>query len=187
MRNVGAAGMNADWLPSSPYQNGQRSPCSIWREECWLLDRRVSVVFGKSILVTEGTEMVSIFLAVLLSSVTSDQSLQQNYADAYKESVENNKPLMVVVGAPWCHACNVLKESTIRPMASSGELDTVSLTVINPDEDPDLARQLTEGEAMLPQIIVFTKDNGRWKRSRLMGYQTKQPVRSLVRRALNNS
>ncbi len=131
--------------------------------------------------------MVSIFLAVVLSSVTSDQSLQQNYADAYKESIESEKPLMVVVGAPWCHACNVLKESTIRPMANAGELDTVSLTVINPDDEPELVKQLTEGEEMLPQIIVFTKDNGRWKRRKLMGYQPQQPVRSLVRKALSNS
>ena len=63
--------------------------------------------------------MVSILLAVVLSSVTSEQSLHQNYADAYKESVQEDKPLMVVVGAPWCHACNVLKESTIKPMAPS--------------------------------------------------------------------
>jgi len=128
--------------------------------------------------------MVSIFLAVVLAGVTSDQSLQQNYADAYKASIKDEKPLMIVVGAPWCHACKVLKESTIKPMADSGELDNVSLAVINPDEQPELVKQLTEGEVMLPQIIVFTKDNGRWKRRRLMGYQPKQPVRILVRKAL---
>lgn len=128
--------------------------------------------------------MVSIFLAVVLSSVTSDQSLQQNYADAYRQSVDEEKPLMVVVSAPWCPACNVLKESTIKPMANSGELDNFSVTVINQDDDPELAKELTEGEKMLPQIIVYTKDNGRWKRRKLMGYQPKQPVRSLLRRAL---
>jgi thioredoxin-like negative regulator of GroEL len=128
--------------------------------------------------------MVSILLAVVLSSVTSDQSLQQNYADAYQQSVQEEKPLMVVVSAPWCPACNVLKESTIKPMADSGELDSVSLTVINQDDDPELAKELTEGEKMLPQIIVYTKDKGRWKRRKLMGYQPKQPVRSLLRRAL---
>lgn len=72
-------------------------------------------------------------------------------------------------------------------MAQSGELDGVSLAVINRDEDPVLAQQLTKGETMLPQIIVFTKSNsGQWKRHRLMGYQPKQPVRSLIRRALTN-
>ncbi len=129
--------------------------------------------------------MVSLLLAAVLSSVTSEQQLQQNYADAYRQSVAEGKPLMVVVGAPWCPACNVLKETTIRTMAQSGELDDVSLAVINRDEEPQLARQLTKGERMLPQIIVFTKsDSGSWKRRRLMGYQPRQPVRSLIRRAL---
>ena len=128
--------------------------------------------------------MVSLFLAVVLAGVTSEQQMQQKYADAYEASVKDQKPLMVVVGAPWCPACNVLKETTIRSMAQTGELDAVSLVVVNRDEDPELAKQLTEGEAMLPQIIVFTQDEGRWKRRKLLGFQPKQPVRSLIRRAL---
>ena len=91
---------------------------------------------------------------------------------------------MVVVGAPWCPACNVLKETTIRSMAQTGELDAVSLAVINRDDDPELAKQLTKGEKMLPQIIVYTQDKGRWKRRKLLGYQPKQPIRTLIRRAL---
>ena len=128
--------------------------------------------------------MISLYLAVVLTSVTSEQ-LEQDYAEAYKQSVDKKKPLMVVVGAPWCPACNVLKETTIKSMAETGELDAVSLAVINRDEDPELAKQLTEGEKMLPQIIVFSHDQGRWKRRRLLGYQPKQPVRSLIRRALS--
>jgi len=130
--------------------------------------------------------MVSLLLAVVLASVTSEQQLQQNYADAYEQSVSQQKPLMVVVGAPWCPACNVLKDTTIRSMAQNGELDSVSLAVINRDDDPELATRLTEGEKMLPQIIVYTQDKGTWKRRKLLGYQPKQPVRSLIRRALGN-
>ncbi len=128
--------------------------------------------------------MVSVFLAIILSGVTSEQQLHQDYAEAYRESVRQEKPLMVVVGAPWCPACNVLKESTIKPMAQNGELDSVSVALINRDEDPELVKALTKGEKMLPQIIVFTKDDGQWKRRKLMGYQPKKPVRSLIRKAL---
>ncbi|MDA8744030.1 thioredoxin family protein [Rubripirellula amarantea] len=128
--------------------------------------------------------MVSLLLALVLSGVTSEQQLQQDYAEAYQQSVEQQKPLMVVVGAPWCPACNVLKETTITPMAQTGELDSVSLAVINRDDDPELVKQLTKGDKMLPQIIVFTQDNGQWKRRKLMGYQPKTPVRSLIRQAL---
>ena len=129
--------------------------------------------------------MFSFVLAVLLSSVTSEDSLSQSYAEAYKESVKEEKPLMVVVGAPWCPACNVLKETTINPMVKTGELTDVSIAVIDRDDDPELVEQLTEGEKMLPQIIVYSKeDDGGWKRRRLLGYQPKQPVRSLIRRAV---
>ena len=131
--------------------------------------------------------MVSLLLAVVLSSVTAEQQLKQNYADAYEQSVSEHKPLMVVVGAPWCPACNVLKDKTIRSMAQTGELDGVRLAMINRDDDPELAKQLTEGENMLPQIIVYTQDEvskGTWKRRKLLGYQPKQPIRTLIRKAL---
>jgi thioredoxin-like negative regulator of GroEL len=128
--------------------------------------------------------MVTVLLAILLSSVTSEKSLQQTYAEAYQESVQEQKPLMVVVGAPWCPACNVLKESTITPMVRHGELGEVSLAVIDRDEQPELVEQLTGGEKMLPQIIVFSKDQtGNWKRRRLLGFQPVQPVRKLIRTA----
>ena len=119
--------------------------------------------------------MVSLLMAVALSSVTSDQQLHQKYAEAYEQSVREQKPLMVVVGAPWCPACNVLKETTIKSMAKTGELDAVSLTMVNRDEDPELAQQLTKGERMLPQIIVYTpQQTGTWKRRKLTGYQLQE-------------
>ena len=129
--------------------------------------------------------MVSLLLAVILGSVTSETVTHKDYAEAYKESVTEEKPLMVVVGAPWCPACNVLKESTIVPMAETGELKEVSVALLNRDDDPELVKQLTKGDKMLPQIIVFSKTSkGSWERSRLKGFQPKQPVRTLIRKAV---
>ena len=129
--------------------------------------------------------MVSLLLAIVLSSVTSEQRIQQEYASAYNESVKQEKPLMVVVGAEWCPACTVLKDSTIKPMAQTGELDDVCVALIDKDQEPDLVDQLTKGEKMLPQIIVYTKsESGRWNRRFLKGFQPKQPVRSLIRKAV---
>src|SRR6056297_134808 len=145
----------------------------------------VSIPSWLSILVLRERSMVSLLLSLVLVGITSEQKLEKSYADAYRESVSTKKPLMVVVGAPWCPACNVLKEQTLRSMAQSGELDSVSLAVVNRDEEPELAAQLTEGERMLPQIIVFSPEDNGWKRRKLMGFQSQQPVRSLIRRALN--
>lgn len=129
--------------------------------------------------------MVSLLLAVVLGSVTT-APIKTDYAEAYKESVAKNKPLMVVVGAPWCPACNVLKQSTLEPMARTGELDEVSVAVLDRDANPELVEQLTKGEKLIPQIIVFTRnDEGQWKRRELKGYQSKQPVRNLIRSAVS--
>ena len=131
--------------------------------------------------------MVSLLLSVVLVGITSEQPSQQNYAEAYADSVSKQKPLLVVVGAPWCPACNTLKDTTILPMAQTGELDGVSLALINKDEDPELAKQLTGSEQLIPQIILYTPaEEGKWKRQRLVGFQSKQPIRNLIRRALGS-
>lgn len=129
--------------------------------------------------------MVSLLLAVVLGSVTS-ASLKTDYAEAYRESVAQDKPLMIVVGAPWCPACNVLKQTTLEPMAQTGELDEVSVAVLDRDSNPELVEQLTKGERMLPQIIMFSRtDGGQWKRHHLKGYQPQQPVRNMIRSAVS--
>ncbi|MEM6978212.1 MAG: thioredoxin family protein [Planctomycetota bacterium] len=116
-------------------------------------------------------------------SKTGYGEADQNYTLAYKKSVEEEKPLMVVVGAEWCPACDVLKKTTIKNMEQTGELDQVSVAVVDRDEEPELANELLKNEKMIPQIIFFHKNaDGRWSRNQLKGYQPVQPVRSLLRR-----
>lgn len=129
--------------------------------------------------------MLSLLLAVTLSGVVTEQPAAHDYTLAYKKSVSEQKPLMVVVGADWCPACNVLKETTIKSMEASGELDGVSVAVVDRDAEPELARELMKGEQMIPQIIMFSKNgSGKWERRKLTGYQPAQPIRSLIRRAI---
>lgn len=130
--------------------------------------------------------MVSLLLAVVLASGGAvGQSPSHDYTLAYHQSVADKQPLMVVVGADWCPACQTLKNSTIQTMKQSGELDQVHLAMVDRDADPELAAQLMEGEQLIPQIIVFAQDDaGQWQRRKLTGYQPAQPVRSLIRRVL---
>ena len=130
--------------------------------------------------------MFTILVALLLSGVTSEDA-NKDYKSAYKEALKAKKPLMVVVGADWCHACNVLKDSTIKPMVKTGQLDNVSIALVNKDLQPELVDQLTHGEKMIPQIIVFTKTDSGWKRSKLMGYQPQNNVRDLVNQAVSRT
>ncbi|MEM9644806.1 MAG: thioredoxin family protein [Planctomycetota bacterium] len=129
--------------------------------------------------------MFKLLLAVALSTATSVDSPKNNYREAYQRSVEQEKPLMVVVSAPWCPACNVLKDTTIKTIEQSGDLEKVSFVVVDREAQPELAEELLRGDKLIPRIIMFTKsDTGRWRREELKGYQPTQPVRSLIQRAV---
>lgn len=141
--------------------------------------------------------MLSLFIGLAFTIITSGSSAthttvsqthnpkDQNYTLAYKQSVEEDKPLLVVVSSGYCPACDVLKKTTIANMQQSGELDSVSVAVVDRDAEPELAKQLMENENMVPQIILFSRSpDGQWNRKKLMGYQPVQPVRSLIRSIL---
>lgn len=130
--------------------------------------------------------MLTVFLAAVLSTGTGVSAKQGDYTLAYQQSLEQKKPLMVVVGADWCPACEALKNSTIREMEQNGELSEVSVAIVDRDAEPELAQRLMKGENRIPQIIVFSKDDqGRWQSRKLTGFQSAQPVRSLIRRAVS--
>ncbi len=126
-----------------------------------------------------------VLVSVLVTIAGSTPSSQSNYAEAYRKSQVEGKPLMVIVSAQWCPACHTLKDTTIRDLETSGQLSEVNLAVVDRDAEPALAKQLMRDQK-IPQIIVFSKSTtGRWERSQLIGYQPQAPVRSLIRSALS--
>ncbi len=128
--------------------------------------------------------MLSLILVAALLTVAGSSPQTQNYAEAYRKSQVEGKPLMIIVSAQWCPACVTLKDTTIRDLESSGQLSEVNLAVVDRDAEPELAKQLMR-EQKVPQIIMFSKtDTGRWERSQLIGYQPQGPVRSLIRSAV---
>lgn len=129
--------------------------------------------------------MLSSVLVAALLTVAGTSPGVQNYAEAYRKSQVEGKPLMVIVSAQWCPACHTLKDTTIRDLEASGQLNDVNVAIVDRDAEPELARQLMR-EQKIPQIIVFAKsDSGRWERSQLIGYQPQGPVRSLIRSAMS--
>ncbi|WP_237607602.1 thioredoxin family protein [Roseimaritima sediminicola] len=123
-------------------------------------------------------------LAAVLSTVVTDQPApQQDYAAAYRTAQQEGKPLMVVVGADWCPACVNLKSQTIASMKQSGELQDVSIAVVDQDDQPELAAQLKRGRT-IPQIIVFSQTPaGGWKRIQLTGFQSETTMQSVLSKA----
>jgi len=127
--------------------------------------------------------LVLVAALVTLSGTSPDTT--HNYAEAYRKSQVEGKPLLVIVSAKWCPACHTLKDTTIRDLETSGQLSEVNVAVVDRDVEPELAKQLMR-EQKIPQIIVFSKSTtGRWERSQLIGYQPQGPVRNLIRSAIS--
>lgn len=128
--------------------------------------------------------MLLMLLSAAISTVVVGSSENVSYADAYRLAQAEGKPLMVVVSSDVCPACVTLKQETLTALQNSGELADVRVTVVNKDQDPQLASRLMRGR-MIPQIIMFSETQSGWKRLQLTGYQTQGGVRSLIRKALD--
>lgn len=125
--------------------------------------------------------MVHVALAFLMAvSAVENKSLE--YEAALSVSQKENKPLVVLIGAPWCASCQVMKRDTIEPMMKSGKLENVVVTFVDKDAQPELAQQLMKGET-LPQIVVFAKQPGGWKRFSLTGMQSQNRMTELLGKA----
>lgn len=129
--------------------------------------------------------MLCLVLVAALITMSGTAPATHNYAEAYRKSQVEGKPLLVIVSAKWCPACHTLKDTTIRDLETTGQLTEVNVAVVDRDVEPELAKQLMR-EQKIPQIIVFSKSNsGHWERSQLIGYQPQGPVRNLIRSAIS--
>jgi len=108
------------------------------------------------------------------------------YADAYKQTVETGKPLVILVGASWCPACQSMKTSIMPSVAAQGGLDKVAFAYVNTDQQNELAGKLMEG-GLIPQLVMFEKTDDGWKQKRLVGAQSVSAVVSFVGSAERSS
>ena len=116
-------------------------------------------------------------------SATTNHPAAGTYAAAYQDMQDNGKPLVVLVGASWCPACQSMKTSTMPGVASQGGLSNVAFAHVNVDAQHDLAGQLLEGN-MIPQLVMYEKTSDGWKLSRLIGAQSVDAVRDFIRPAV---
>lgn len=125
--------------------------------------------------------MLHLAMALMFAATNaSDKPLQ--YEDAFAKADKEEKPLLIIVGAQWCASCQIMKKETMQPMKDSGALDKVVVTYIDKDKRPELAEKLMRGPT-LPQVVVYSKNTGSWKRYSVTGMQSKKRVAELLGRA----
>jgi len=103
----------------------------------------------------------------------------QSYAVAAHRSAESGKPLLVLLGAEWCPACKVMRDTTMPALARQGGLKDVEYSYVDVDRNPDLMARFARGRS-IPQLIRFEKKGGKWKATHLIGGQSLGRVTAFI-------
>lgn len=128
--------------------------------------------------------MTVLGLATALLLQTSIVAADVNgYATAHRRMLETGAPLVVLVGADWCPACQTMKQSTIPQAQRRGLFNGVAFAIVNTDHEPTLARQLMRGGS-IPQLIMYRKAADGWRRQQLTGAQSIETLGGFIARAI---
>ena len=103
----------------------------------------------------------------------------ETYAEAHKATTEKGCPLVVVVGATWCPACQQMKTAVIPEVKRRGILQKVAYAEVDLDEDQELGTELTNG-GPIPQIVIYRKTQLGWRLKRLIGGQDVRTVEQFI-------
>ncbi|MGC3968385.1 MAG: thioredoxin family protein [Pirellulales bacterium] len=130
--------------------------------------------------------MISTAMAALLQTVVLSAGPTMSYEQAYAETEKTGKPLVVLVGADWCGACRVMKNSAIPQVANDEVFQNVAFTVVNTDTQSDIAKQVMQGGS-IPQLIMFQRDGEKWTQQRLVGAQSPTAIIRFLRAGVKES
>ena len=104
-------------------------------------------------------------------------------AKALKDLEKTGRPMVILVGADWCPACQVMKETTIPKLHKTGKLKQVAFTMVNVDKNEKLASKLMRG-GTIPQLIVYRKTPKGWFRSQITGAASVAKVGGVIDKAV---
>jgi thioredoxin-related protein len=108
-------------------------------------------------------------MSTTMNAADFARSQPTNYATGYRLAQTGDKPLLVLVTATWCAPCQQLKKTTIKEMLARRGFADFHFAMVDVDQDPLTAQQLTENRPV-PQFIIFEKNGNEWKRRYSVGY-----------------
>ncbi len=129
--------------------------------------------------------MTALTLTALLQ-ISALATGAETYADAHRITAETGQPMVVMVGADWCPACQAMEQNIIPQVRRRGIFRRVAFATVNVDRERELATQLTSG-GPIPQLIVFDKTTTGWRRRVLIGGQTVEKVESFIGEAVQSN
>ena len=110
----------------------------------------------------------------------------QPYNEAYQQSVQDNRPLLVMVGTDWCPGCVTMKQGVLARMQQNGKLRRVAFATVDSDRERKLAGTLMRGGS-IPQLMLYYKTADGWKSERVVGAQSEATIERMIDRAVTST
>jgi len=126
--------------------------------------------------------MVNIILAVLVQSSILGAD-QQDFDKAYRHSMSTGKPMVVLIGARWCGACQKMKHSVLPRVVKVVGTNKVVFTYVDFDKQRHLAARLSRARS-IPQLIRFDRTPSGWKSKYLVGAKSPREVYDFINAGL---
>jgi thiol-disulfide isomerase/thioredoxin len=107
----------------------------------------------------------------------------RDFDQAYHQSLTTGRPLVVLIGARWCPACQKMKNAILPQVAKTGGLERVVFNYVDFDQQRQLASRLSRGSS-IPQLIRFDRTAAGWKSKYLVGARSPREVHDFVNAGL---
>lgn len=101
------------------------------------------------------------------------------YRELVAKAKSEDKTLLVLVGAQWCHYCVEMKR-TIEQMRDR-DLKDVVIAMVDTDDSSmkNVAKHIMKGSS-IPQIAVYHYRNKHWDKKMAVGQQSKQQLLRMI-------
>jgi thiol-disulfide isomerase/thioredoxin len=103
----------------------------------------------------------------------------ETYTQAHRLTTRTGRPMVVLVGAEWCPACKVMKDTVIPAVKKRGGLNKVSFAVVDIDEEKELGKTLIN-RGPIPQLLMYRRTPLGWRLRRIVGGQSVKSVETFV-------
>ncbi len=120
---------------------------------------------------------------VVLVGLSTLASGSDSYADAYRQTTETGRPMVVLVSAEWCGACKTMERDVIPKVRQQPLFRRISFARVDLDRQRTLGRKLTRG-GPIPQLLMFRRTGDGWRLSRLRGGQNVRTVEAFIDQGL---
>lgn len=126
--------------------------------------------------------MTSLSLAVVLQMALLANG-ENSYADAHAQVLKTGEPMVVMVTANWCPACETMKKNVLPQVEEHGVLGRVIFAVVNVDREQELGKRLMNG-GPIPQLLMFRRTDAGWRLRRLIGGHSTAQVEEFINQGI---